>query len=224
LKVSILIPYKNSNNHRKKAFEWVVERYKKLYPEYELVLQKDESKSFHKTRTFNKAFKKSTGDIIVMADADIFFTKELLTKAVSKLNDWIVPYKVYIALNTRCSNLLIRESPDMDIRKFKLQIKTSSMNSVGGLLVLRREVYEAVNGCDERFKGWGCEDTAFARCLKTMYGEPDRLEHNIYHIWHPRARNASIHDGSFEKNKKLSLEYKRAVGDKDAMKLLVEKR
>ncbi|QCK82219.1 hypothetical protein E5Z46_08125 [Geobacillus kaustophilus NBRC 102445] len=43
----------------------------------------------------------------------------------------------------------------------------------------------AVGGFDERFSAWGGEDDAFSSAVNTLCGHYKRLEHTIYHLWHP---------------------------------------
>lgn len=52
---------------------------------------------------------------------------------------------------------------------------------------ISRDDFERVNGFDERFCGWGCEDDDFGRRLRTAGGRLDSVLHRtcVYHLWHP---------------------------------------
>ena len=220
LKISVLMPYNKKNIHRYKSFNWVVKRYQTLWPGIELVLQEDESNSFHKTKTLNKAFNRSTGDIIILADSDIFFSKNLIPAVLKTEFEWLLPYSTYKSLTPYSTDKILRRDVKFDVDKNQEQIitKLELENSVGGLVFLKREIYKQINGLDERFKGWGCEDTALVRILTGMFGESQRLNFSIYHLWHPPKEKAkSIKDGTFQENKLLSLRYQENMGNKEKL-------
>ena len=54
-------------------------------------------------------------------------------------------------------------------------------------LILSRGTFTDVGGMDERYRGWGGEDTAFGRALwKSGHGFPSNGSEDCVHLWHPR--------------------------------------
>lgn len=58
----------------------------------------------------------------------------------------------------------------------------------GGLDVVTREAFDAVGGFDERYKGWGYEDSEFHVQL-VAHARWDRLPGECWHLWHPTNDN-----------------------------------
>jgi glycosyltransferase involved in cell wall biosynthesis len=58
---------------------------------------------------------------------------------------------------------------------------------IGNNIGLWRADYERVNGFDEEFRGWGCEDDDFSRRLRSAgVGIRSILQHTrTFHLWHP---------------------------------------
>jgi hypothetical protein len=58
-----------------------------------------------------------------------------------------------------------------------------------GNFALARTDFERVNGFDENFRGWGCEDDDFGRRLKSCGVRAVSILNRtcVYHLWHPPA-------------------------------------
>ena len=95
--------------------------------------------------------------------------------------------------------------------------------------IMPREAFEAVGGWDERFRGWGGEDYAFARALDTLWGPHKNTANDILHLWHPRITGGRGPDWTVKMwanqleprvNDELSSRYGRAFGDVTEMRKL----
>jgi len=58
----------------------------------------------------------------------------------------------------------------------------------GGNVGISRADYERVNGYDENFRGWGCEDDDLGHRLRRVGIRPHSINRwtCAYHVWHPR--------------------------------------
>lgn len=214
MRVSVLMPYKLDGSFREKIFKWVIERYRMLFPEFELCLVEDREKYFHKTMAVNKAAKIASGDIFILADADIFFEKKIIDNSLLAMTNknlkWVMPYVEYWPLTPKVSSQVLQDTPGLT-KKFKeIDVKYITKNSPAGLIVITRDSFFNIGGYDERFKGWGCEDTAFYLTANCLLHEVVRLNEKIYHLWHPRQRKISMNDGTFNKNMNLRKRYQEA--------------
>ena len=70
--------YKEDSDIRKKIFDWTMRRYKFIFPEAEIIIGEDDSKSkdFCKARAINNAVAQSKYDNLLITDVDIILDKE----------------------------------------------------------------------------------------------------------------------------------------------------
>lgn len=80
----------------------------------------------------------------------------------------------------------------------------------GGSVVLRRDVFAALGGWDERFRGWGGEDDALSHRIERSRIACTELDTTAaLHLWHPRPAEATFGQPHYPDNRRLLEDYAR---------------
>ena len=140
---------------------------------------------FNRSMAINTAAK-NAGDwsVAVIADADSLVEPHQLYNAVEiakETDRLVIPHSRWV-------NVEVEETSDF-IQTGKL-LWSNKRNiyhtTVSSVLVVPRSVWDAVNGFDERFVGWGWEDVAFMTAVEAITDGPIRMEGSVYHLAHDR--------------------------------------
>lgn len=199
--VSIVIPYKEDKYDpegiRKDNFNFVVNRYKEIFPRAEIVLGEDtkgDDIHFCRATAINNGVEKCKYNTIIISDADLIIKENSLEKAIKEVEQrgFIIPWG-------RCYDITKEFSEEIKktgvitwqkARKDELRsirdIRQDKM--AGGIQVILKTVFNRVGGYDEEFYGWGYEDTDFCRRIIEHLGSyPIYKGGEIIHLWHPRS-------------------------------------
>lgn len=91
----------------------------------------------------------------------------------------------------------------------------------GGIAIVPRSLWETVEGYDERFAGWGSEDTAFELACAAL-GGVRQLDGEVLHLWHPlQERDPAA--PQYQANVALRGRYERARRPAQMRDLIVER-
>jgi predicted glycosyltransferase involved in capsule biosynthesis len=140
--------------------------------------------------------------------------------AIAHLHPWIIPYSCSYILN-RQGSLGITKTGRIELPQgiCSLEVEKKCFYYGGLMNVVSRKAFEKIGGMDERFVGWGEEDSSFARALDTLVGKHYRMDETIFHLWHPPANCYHPHR---EFNKRLENRYRQVEGNIRAMKRLLK--
>jgi glycosyltransferase involved in cell wall biosynthesis len=209
--ISVLIPYRPDNGIRDRIFDWTLRYWRSLLPTTQFSLAGYTGEPFNRAAARNEAFAQSTGDLLVIVDADTVIPRRQFFDALelveSRQVPWMIPYTVYYNLREEESELLMDDGsgPMQEPTVWEHRLT----DSVAGVLIVPRAAFEAVNGYDERFVGWGGEDRAFAMALDTLWGPHTRSEGYVQHLWHPRG-DADFTQPEWHRNALLLRQYQGA--------------
>jgi hypothetical protein len=225
MKISVLIPFQSDGGgSRDTIFHLVKKRYETCMPDLELVIGEDEGQPFNRARARNMAAARASGDLFILADADIFFGTRLIDKIkmMADRHPWLIPFSRGYKLNPLATRRVTQTGALQLPKTLSVADIQENCTSLGGFMnVMSRRAFETVGGMDERFMGWGPEDLTFTMALDTLVGKHFRMDETIFHLWHPPAERYHQYTPS---NEELKNRYCQANGNAGAMKQLISER
>lgn len=221
--VSVVVPWRAGCPWREKAWEWVQARYAAAHPDWELVTGTCADGPFNRSAAILDATSRASGDVLVVADADVWCDPQPAVDRVDE-SGWAIPHLLIHRL-AETSTLALLDGEE-DWRGLPLSgdnpqdSRPYRGHETGTLVVLRRDVLEDVPP-DRRFVGWGQEDDAWALALRKLVGVPWRGRGDLVHLWHPAPPRLTRRVGNPE-SLALFRRYDRARRNRAAMRALVD--
>lgn len=165
--------------------------------------------AFNKSRAVNSAVASTSAPILVLADADTIVRSGVIAACVKRIGsedapsriDGIRPFGFLAQCDQEMSQKIIDTGELPETQNDEITLEEAGRRNheyipvCGGIVVLRRSVFEAAGGMDENFSGWGGEDDALSVALDRS-GAVMRILTNetAFHLWHPRE-NRYAHSG-----------------------------
>ena len=176
---------------------------------------RQEHKGFRKAAILNKAVRRASGDLLIFLDSDCIPRPELVSVYVSHRARGRYYLGGVCKLNEAYARKVLAAEPGNDLRAFfegarrrenqlprqKAALLRRLLRSRvavaldiwkpkiwGGNFAVERDVFEAVNGFDENYVGWGREDSDLRNRLRLggFQAVPLHLKARAYHLWHPK--------------------------------------
>ena len=210
--LSIIIPYKFVPGVREENFQFVRKYYKEKFPDAEIIIGLDNSgeNNFYRSFAINKGIEQASCDNILINDADIFISPNLIRKGLKLLNDtpFVIPWGCCVDLKDNKSKEILNNGlPDnleeLFIDVFLIRdIRPESVSFLypkcaGGIQLIKKNFFNKIGGYDTRFKNWGYEDTHFCYKIKNELGDYPLIDEGVcFHFFHEQ------NDGKIS-NKKL---------------------
>lgn len=159
-------------------------------------------------------------DVAVVCDADTVPEYVPLARAIhGAAEDGLLhlPYTRYRALTPAGSRRYMRgRDPERCTAELDWEAST------GGVFVIQPHRWFDCGGMEERFTGWGFEDTSFRIAADALLGPTVRHPGLIVHLWHPSTQDRGTPEK--ETAKQLALRYDAAEGNPDAVQSLLSER
>ncbi|GAA1058636.1 hypothetical protein [Agromyces bracchium] len=213
----VVIPWRPALS-RIPAFDRVLAWYRAELPEFRIETIDSDDEVFVLARTRNLAVARlaEPDDVVVINDADTLPEAATLREAIAAARTSgrvHLPYTTYRWLGPEGTAELAAGVPSAGCSHVLVH------GACSGVYVTTARTWAAHGGQDERFRGWGFEDSAWRLAHETLLGAPpQRHEGTVYALSHePEVRAGAQYD----RNAALMARYRDASGDVDAMTALV---
>ena len=223
--ISILTAFRDTTDGwRTRLWDAVRERLEVEIPEAEVVVRSDDGEDpFNKCVALNRAARDATGDVFYILDADCYVPGDRVRVALGMVTDgWVKPWKRKFKLGREVTERLLRDG--LETYAGERPDKVNTFYAAPPFL-LSAETYWDVGGMDERYRGWGGEDTSFGRSLwKTGHGFAETVPGECLHLWHPiggqEGRKTWPGQSEVLPNRALDAEYNHAATEEQMREVI----
>jgi hypothetical protein len=228
MRLSVVIPFRPRDPIRDRNRVYVEDWLDRALGEPDTVLADDPGRDFNRGRALDAGVPAATGDLLVLADADLIVPAHNLWAGVEAVENgaaMVVPFTRREELTAEATaKVLAGAAPEGLWGPEHLEYVMENRGT-GGINILTRATFEAVGGFDPRFAGWGYEDSAFADAVETLVGRVEWLTGTAVHLWHPQDPTRSHPDPAVASaSVELCKRYTAAWGDREAMRALIAER
>ena len=215
--VKVIIPWRPQPS-RLAAYDATTAWYLENLPGAEIVAVDSGDVPFNLARCRNVGISQVAGldEVVVIGDADTIPSLEPLLAAISAAADSglvHLPYTRYQWLGAAGTAAFFAGSPLAGVEA------TLVVGACSGVYVTTPRTWASHGGQDERFRGWGFEDSAWFAAHTTLLGsQPQRHDGDVYALHH----ETQLREGEqYEANAALRERYRDAEPSPEAMRALV---
>lgn len=219
MRVACVIPWRGGQPDRERHHETVRAHLRELLPAAWHIDADSGHQPFSRAGSRNHGVRLAQdvgAEIAVLCDADTLPEREPLLAAIESACDGLLhlPYTVFKGFTPNGTRLHLGGTPAQ-----ACEIELETTWSTGGVLVIEPAAWWRMGGMDERYVGWGMEDTAARVACDALLGPTVKHEGTIYHLWHPSEIDAAA--PSYQANLAHMQRYVAAEGNPDAVREIV---
>jgi GT2 family glycosyltransferase len=193
--IPVLIPWRPDNGRRDRLWDYLRDTYWSSLPGFTPIIGESPDGPFNRSAAINDAAGRAGNwNVAVIADNDTWVPPANLAKAVALTREsgrLSAAFTCVIELAEDYTDKLlagVATADDLHVDK----VRTDPLCVQSSMLVVPRELWDAVGGFDARFKGYAGEDNAFWLACKILGGEPERVAGSAFHLWHqPASRSGA---------------------------------
>jgi hypothetical protein len=192
-RIVFLVPRREDHGWRDRLWTVARARWERLFPDWPVVEGHHTDGPWNRASAVNTAAAQAGDwDIGIVIDADVMVDRDQVAAAVETAQrtgrvTWAHRGWRELtedATKTYLGNPGLLMKPTLTIPQ--AHIRKENPISWSCCMVVPRKAWDALGGMDERFRGWGGEDTAFAAAVQGLLGH-ERIEGFVWNLWHPRS-------------------------------------
>lgn len=219
MRAVLLVPRRADNGPRDELWAWIRGWWEREQSDLPIFEGHHDSGPFNRSAAVNRAAELAGDwDVAVIIDADVIADPNRVKQAIeiaAYSGKIVYPHDVRKDLTSSGSRRAMAGYTgawDRFVAK-RYPLMVSAIVCIG------RGLWDTIGGFDESFEGWGYEDTAFAAAAET-FGGSIRLPGDVWHLWHPTAREGKPGTPAWSINAAKGQRYRAAIGNPDAIRAL----
>ena len=206
----LIVPYRPDHGHCDQFWAFLRDNYWTHQP-YDIAIGEHLDGPFNRSYAINQAADRDW-DTAIIADTDTWVPAKQLHTAVMTATisgRLTAAFDAVVELSQPCTDNILTGRTPLAGSFEATKVRTRELETQSSMLVIPRKLWDDVGGFDERFKGWGGEDSAFWHACHLLGGEPKRIPGNAYHLWHAPAKG-KFQGIEYKRNLNLWRRYERA--------------
>ena len=218
MRVVVLVPRRDDNGWRDELWGYVRSYLEREHSDWPIHEGHHDDGPFNRSKAINAAARQAGDwDVALIADSDTVTPPASLrtgAEMASALGYMVNCLDLRVLLNEGATRRIIEGRVDQRAAWRKASwVERIEYEAPSSAVVVRRDLFDRVNGFDERFVGWGHEDSAFRVACETVTGVPMlRVGADAYHLWHPESPEVRGTPTRRANMARLAV-YERAAGD-----------
>lgn len=210
MRVVILVPRRNDNGHRDALWsfckQWWIDNHESM-PIYE---GHHEHGPFNRSAALNSASEAAGDwDVALIIDSDTISNPDSVQQAIKSAaitGGLVVAHDKRHMMSSRATTMIL--AGDRTNWQRRGMVQKTYLDSVSCAVAVARKTWDALGGFDDRFSGWGFEDTAFHIACETITGLPiEIVPGDCFHLWHETGAETSMKSITYQRNRALKLRY-----------------
>lgn len=204
MKHSIIIPYRNREEHLSILFP----RLKEVFAgkDYEIVIaEQADNEKFRLSMLYNIAFRYTSGEQVIFHDVDYYPSETVAYDAPDENPYYPVKRVIFLSDDNKTPLGLI------DVPAGYQHFHVDVGNHSGGVYVMQRGTFEKLNGLNPLYVGWGKDDDDMRARIARLGLKQIRGNGLFYSLYHPDSGPPPT-DPDFRKNEEIFSHWWEFVG------------
>lgn len=194
-------------------------------PEAPIVEGHHDQGAFNRSAALNLAVRLAPPDwqVAIVIDSDVIIDPARVREAIRLGHEQgkvVYPHDIRKDLHARGTEAVMAGYA----RSWERFVHKRYPDMVSSVVIVPRRLWDEIGGFDETFRGWGYEDTAFDAAARTFGDGTLRLRGEVWHLWHPTAREGKPGSPEWRLNSTRGARYRAAAGDREAIRALQAER
>lgn len=185
MRLVALVPRRSDGGHRDEVWSWVRSHWMAAHPTVDVFEGHHDDGPFNRSAAINTAAAAAgEWDVAVIADGDSFVSTSQLATAVDTAAR---THRITFAFNRfrYLDEAMSRRVRDGFPGDWMPGVRWTMNDTCSSQVVVSRTLWDRVGGFDEGFVGWGMEDIGFSLACQALGGGMERVDGDVWHLWHP---------------------------------------